>query len=201
MANNRREFIHAAGALAATTAGAALQGSGQAPGGAGPATDTGRGGAAAHPGPDRARRCRSCAWAAGTSAPSRTRRKPITIMHAAIDEGLTFFDNAWDYHDGGSEEVMGKALAAGRASATEGLPDDQELRAATPRAPRKHLEDSLRRLQTDLIDLWQFHEINYDNDPDWIVEKGGLAEALEAQEGGQGPLHRLHRPQVRRTST
>ena len=39
----------------------------------------------------------------------------------------------------------------------------------------QHLEDSLRRLQTDLIDLWQFHEINYDNDPDWVFEKGGLA--------------------------
>ena len=38
-------------------------------------------------------------------------------MHAAIDEGMTFFDNAWDYHDGGSEEIMGKALADRRAGA------------------------------------------------------------------------------------
>src|SRR5205085_2387068 len=50
---------------------------------------------------------------------------------------------------------------------------------------RRHLEDSLRRLRTDHLDLWQFHEINYDNDPDWIVEKGALAEALKAQKEGK----------------
>jgi predicted aldo/keto reductase-like oxidoreductase len=47
------------------------------------------------------------------------------------------------------------------------------------------LEDSLRRLKTDHIDLWQFHEINYDNDPDWVVDKGGLGEALKAQKEGK----------------
>jgi predicted aldo/keto reductase-like oxidoreductase len=47
------------------------------------------------------------------------------------------------------------------------------------------LEDSLRRLQTDHLDLWQFHEINYDNDPDWVFEKGGLKFALEAQKQGK----------------
>ena len=50
---------------------------------------------------------------------------------------------------------------------------------------RRCLEDSLRRLKTDRIDLWQFHEINYDNDPDWIVDEGGLAEALIC-DGGAG---------------
>jgi predicted aldo/keto reductase-like oxidoreductase len=50
---------------------------------------------------------------------------------------------------------------------------------------RQCLEDSLRRLRTDHLDLWQFHEINYDNDPDWVVEKGGLAEALKAQKEGK----------------
>ena len=50
------------------------------------------------------------------------------IMHAALDEGITFFDNAWDYHDGSSEELMGRALADGRP-ARQGLPHDQELRA------------------------------------------------------------------------
>jgi predicted aldo/keto reductase-like oxidoreductase len=50
---------------------------------------------------------------------------------------------------------------------------------------RQHLEESLKRLKTDVIDLWQFHEINYDNDPDWIVEKGALAEALKAQQDGK----------------
>ncbi len=105
------------------------------------------------------------------------------IMHAAIDEGITFFDNAWDYHDGRSEEIMGKALATrGRRQKvflmTKNCGRDAEH-------SRQHLEDSLRRLQTDVIDLWQFHEINYDNDPEWIVERGALAVALEAQKAGK----------------
>jgi predicted aldo/keto reductase-like oxidoreductase len=50
---------------------------------------------------------------------------------------------------------------------------------------QQHLEDSLRRMKTDTIDLMQFHEINYDNDPDWIVERGALEEALKAQKEGK----------------
>ena len=49
----------------------------------------------------------------------------------------------------------------------------------------KNLEDSLRRLKTDCIDLWQFHECNYDNDPDWIFDKGGMKAALEAKKQGK----------------
>src|SRR5262245_50072335 len=105
------------------------------------------------------------------------------IMHAAIDHGVTFFDNAWDYHDGRSEEVMGKALATGgRRQKVFLMTKNCGRDAATS---RQHLEDSLRRLQTDVIDLWQFHEINYDNDPEWIVERGALAVALEAQKAGK----------------
>jgi predicted aldo/keto reductase-like oxidoreductase len=107
----------------------------------------------------------------------------IKIMHAAIDEGINFFDNAWDYHDGKSEEVMGKALASGGRRQKVFLMTKNCARDA--RGTRQHLEDSLRRLQTDVIDLWQFHEINYDNDPDWIVERGALAEALKAQKEGK----------------
>ena len=107
----------------------------------------------------------------------------IGLMHEAIDQGLTFFDNAWDYHDGGSEEVMGKALADGGRRdkvflMTKNCARDRE-------GSLKHLEDSLRRLQTDRIDLWQFHEINYDNDPDWIFEHGAMAAALEAKKQGK----------------
>jgi predicted aldo/keto reductase-like oxidoreductase len=105
------------------------------------------------------------------------------IMHAAIDHGVTFFDNAWDYHDGRSEEVMGKALATGgRRQKVFLMTKNCGRDAATS---RQHLDDSLRRLQTDVIDLWQFHEINYDNDPDWVVERGALAVALEAQKAGK----------------
>ncbi len=107
----------------------------------------------------------------------------IELMHEAIDQGLTFFDNAWDYHDGGSEEVMGKALATG------GRRDKVFLMTKNCARDRKgsmqHLDDSLRRLKTDRIDLWQFHEINYDNDPDWIFDHGALAAALEAKKAGK----------------
>ena len=107
----------------------------------------------------------------------------VRIMHAALDEGINFFDNAWDYHDGRSEEVMGKALAApGKRQQVFLMTKNCERDA---RGTRRCLEESLRRLKTDVIDLWQFHEINYDNDPDWIMEKGALAEALKAQKEGK----------------
>ena len=106
----------------------------------------------------------------------------IEIMHTAIDEGINFFDNAWDYHDGGAEEIMGKALAGGWRKKVFLMSKNC---ARDAKGTRQHLEDSLRRLKTDVIDLWQFHEINYDNDPDWIVEHGALAEALKAQKEGK----------------
>lgn len=110
-------------------------------------------------------------------------KEAVKIMHAAIDEGINFFDNAWDYHDGGSEEIMGKALAMDGKRKKVFLMTKNCARDA--KGTRQHLEDSLRRLKTDVIDLWQFHEINYDNDPDWIVDKGALAEALKAQKEGK----------------
>jgi len=107
----------------------------------------------------------------------------VRLVHAAIDEGVTFMDNAWEYHDGRAEEVMGKALAQGgyRKKAflmTKNCGRDYQ-------ESRKHLEDSLRRLRTDVIDLWQFHEIIYDSDPDWVFEKGAMKAALEAREQGK----------------
>jgi aryl-alcohol dehydrogenase-like predicted oxidoreductase len=113
----------------------------------------------------------------------KDRKEAIKIMHAALDEGLTFFDNAWDYHDGGSEEVMGEALAQDGKRKKCFLMTKNCDRDA--KGTRQHLEDSLRRLRTDVIDLWQFHEINYDNDPDWVVERGALAEAIKAQKEGK----------------
>src|SRR5687768_16739454 len=113
----------------------------------------------------------------------KDKAEAVRIMHTALDEGLTFFDNAWDYHDGGSEEVMGEALSAEGKRKKCFLMTKNCARDA--KGTRQHLEDSLRRLKTDHIDLWQFHEINYDNDPDWIVEKGALAEAVKAQKEGK----------------
>ena len=106
----------------------------------------------------------------------------VRIMHAAVDEGLTFFDNCWDYHDGGSEELMGKALAGGRRQKVFLMTKNCERDYA---GSMKCLDDSLRRLQTDHIDLWQFHEIIYDSDPDWVFDKGGLKAALEARKAGK----------------
>ncbi len=104
-------------------------------------------------------------------------------MHHAVANGLTFFDNAWDYHNGYAEELMGEALAQ------DGY--RQKVFLMTKNCERdyagsmKNLEDSLRRLRTDRLDLWQFHEMVYDNDPDWVFEKGGIRAALEAQKAGK----------------
>ena len=107
----------------------------------------------------------------------------IRMMHAAIDEGVRFFDNAWDYHGGRSEYRMGKALAQEALRKKVFLMTKNCERDYA--GSKKDLEESLRRLRTDYLDLWQFHEINYDNDPDWIFEKGGLKAALEAQKAGK----------------
>ena len=107
----------------------------------------------------------------------------IRAMHLAIDEGVSFFDNAWDYRDGACEEIMGKALGA------EGY--RKKIFLMTKNCGRDYkmsmqcLEDSLRRLQTDHLDLWQFHEINYDNDADWIFERGAIKAAMEARKAGK----------------
>jgi aryl-alcohol dehydrogenase-like predicted oxidoreductase len=113
----------------------------------------------------------------------KDRAEAVRIMHAAIGEGVTFFDNAWDYHDGGSEELMGKALAMdGRRKKVFLMTKNCER---DYQGSMKHLEDSLRRLQTDHVDLWQFHEMVYDNDPDWVFEKGGIKAAIEARKAGK----------------
>lgn len=111
------------------------------------------------------------------------KKEAVRIMHAAIDEGINFFDNAWDYQDGGAETVMGEALSQGGKRnkvflMTKNCERDYE-------GSKRCLEDSLRRLKTDHLDLWQFHELVYDNDPDWIFDKGGLKFALEAQKAGK----------------
>ena len=106
----------------------------------------------------------------------------IRIMHTAVDQGLTFFDNCWDYHDGGAEEIMGRALSGGRRDKVFLMTKNCERDHA---GSMKCLDDSLRRLRTDRIDLWQFHEIIYDNDPDWVFERGGLKAALEARKAGK----------------
>ena len=121
-------------------------------------------------------------WHIGYSA-QQDEAEAIRIMQAAVDEGMTFFDNAWDYHDGYSEIVMGKALASGDRRdkvflMTKGCDRDYD-------GAMRCIDESLTRLQTDYLDLWQFHEIVYDNDPDWVFEQGGIQAAIEAKAAGK----------------
>jgi aryl-alcohol dehydrogenase-like predicted oxidoreductase len=105
----------------------------------------------------------------------------IRLVQAAVDDGVTFMDNCWDYHDGRSEELMGRALEGRRDQAFVMTKNCERDHAGSMRC----LEDSLRRLRTDRIDLWQFHEMVYDNDPDWVFEKGGMKAAIEARKAGK----------------
>jgi uncharacterized protein len=108
----------------------------------------------------------------------------IRLIQRAIDEGITFLDNAWDYMNGVAEERMGKAISQGGRRDKVFLMTKCCGRTAID--AQSNLEDSLRRLRTDHLDLWQFHEICYDNDPDWIFGKGGAIEyALKAKELGK----------------
>jgi uncharacterized protein len=98
------------------------------------------------------------------------------IVAKALDHGIDFFDNAWEYHDGLSEERLGRALKGKRQNAflmTKVCTHGRDKKVAM-----RMLEESLRRLQTDHLDLWQIHEVIYENDPDMIFAPGGAAEAL-----------------------
>jgi uncharacterized protein len=101
----------------------------------------------------------------------------IELVHEAIDAGITFFDNCWEYYDGKTEDWLGRALAGKRDQVflmtkvcTHGRGADLAMQM---------LEESLRRLQTDHLDLWQVHGLAFDNDPELAYRKGGVLEALE----------------------
>lgn len=120
-----------------------------------------------------------------TFALAKTPEESIRIVQEAVDNGITFMDNAWEYHQGRSEELMGKALAGGRRDkvflmtklCTHGRDKKEAMR---------QLEESLKRLQTDHLDLWQIHEVVYANDPEWHFAPGGAIEALaEAKQQGK----------------
>lgn len=101
----------------------------------------------------------------------------VRIVHEAIDAGLTFMDNAHEYHDGRSEEWMGKALTGRRDKAFVMTKVCTHGRNA--KKGMEQLEESLRRLQTDYVDLWQVHEVVYENDPELHFAPGGVIEALD----------------------
>ncbi len=115
---------------------------------------------------------------------TKDQKEANELVAQALDAGINFFDNAWDYHKGESELRLGEALKGKRDQAivmtkvcTHGRDKNVGMRM---------LEDSLRRLQTDHLDVWQIHEVIYENDPDLIFAPNGVAEALlQAKQQGK----------------
>ncbi len=107
----------------------------------------------------------------------------IQLMHAGIDRGITFLDNCWDYNDGISEVRMGQALRNGYRQKVFLM---TKMDGRTAVEYNKQLEQSLGRLQTEMIDLVQFHEIIRMEDPDRIFAPGGAMEAaIAARQAGK----------------
>ncbi|MCI1279012.1 MAG: aldo/keto reductase [Nitrospira sp.] len=108
----------------------------------------------------------------------------IRLLHTAIDAGVNFLDNAWEYNGGRSEELMGKALRGKRQQVvlmTKVCSHGRDKKVAL-----QQLDESLRRLKTDYLDLWQIHEVVYEDDPDRHFAPNGGAEALlEAKRQGK----------------
>lgn len=107
----------------------------------------------------------------------------MRIVHEAMDHGLTFLDNCWDYNGGESERRMGKALGDGRREKAFVM---TKLDGRTADAAAAQLDQSLRRLQTDHVDLLQIHEVIRATDPERVFAPGGAIEALvRAREAGK----------------
>jgi aryl-alcohol dehydrogenase-like predicted oxidoreductase len=107
----------------------------------------------------------------------KTVDEAIRLVHEAVDAGITFFDNCWEYWNGRAEDWLGRAL--------QGRRDQVFLMTKVCTHGRgaglalKMLDESLRRLQTDHLDLWQVHGVCFDNDPELAYAKGGVLEALD----------------------
>ena len=106
----------------------------------------------------------------------KTVEEAIRLVHEAVDAGITFFDNCWEYWNGRAEDWLGRGLKGKRDKVmlmtkvcTHGRGADLAM---------KMLEESLRRLQTDHLDVWQVHGVGFDNDPELAYAKGGVLEAL-----------------------
>jgi aryl-alcohol dehydrogenase-like predicted oxidoreductase len=108
----------------------------------------------------------------------------VRLVRDAVEGGITFFDNCWEYHRGKSEDWMGKGLKGIRSQVflmTKVCTHGRDKGLAT-----RMLEESLRRLQTDHLDLWQVHGVVFENDPDLFIRPNGAAEALvEAKKQGK----------------
>ncbi len=110
-------------------------------------------------------------------------KEAIAIVRGALDAGLNFLDNSWDYAEGKSEEREGKALKDGYRARAFLM---TKIDGRTAKLAREQLEQSLTRLQTDRIDLIQFHEVIRLSDPERFFAAGGAVEALvKAKEEGK----------------
>jgi predicted aldo/keto reductase-like oxidoreductase len=110
-------------------------------------------------------------------------QESIHIIRTGLDEGINFLDNCWDYNGGESEIRMGNALRDGYRQKAFLM---SKIDGRTKAAATSQINESLRRLETDRIDLLQFHEVIRDTDPDRIfAEAGGMEAVLEAQKAGK----------------
>lgn len=110
--------------------------------------------------------------------PTLNEATAIELIHAGVDRGINFLDNSWDYNDGESERRMGKALQQNRSRQRVLLMTKIDGRSKA--AAEKQIHESLTRLQTDYVDVLQFHEVIRFDDPDRIFAEGGAMEAFEA---------------------
>jgi aryl-alcohol dehydrogenase-like predicted oxidoreductase len=114
----------------------------------------------------------------------QSRELAVRLVQEAVDAGVTFFDNAWEYNDHRSEEWMGLGLQGRRDKVF--LMSKVCTHGRDKKVAMQQLEESLKRLGTDHLDLWQIHEVIYENDPDLHFAKGGAVEALdEAKKQGK----------------
>jgi aryl-alcohol dehydrogenase-like predicted oxidoreductase len=107
----------------------------------------------------------------------------IAVLRSAVDHGINFLDNCWDYHDGGSERLMGKALRDGYRDKVFLM---TKIDGRTRAKAAKQIDECLARLRTDRIDLLQHHEVIRLEDGDRVFAEGGAHEAvLAAQKAGK----------------
>ncbi len=116
--------------------------------------------------------------------PALKEKEAIKLMHAGLDRGINFLDNSWDYNEGESERRMGKALKQNGYRQRAFLMT--KIDGRTKQSAAKQIDESLKRLHTDHVDLLQFHEVIRFEDPDRIFAKEGAIEAFkEAKQAGK----------------
>ena len=107
----------------------------------------------------------------------QSRELAVHLVQEAVDAGVTFFDNAWEYNGHRSEEWMGPGLQGRRDKVF--LMSKVCTHGRDKNVAMQQLEESWKRLGTDHLDLWQIHEVIYEDDPDLHSARGGVVEALE----------------------